>query len=75
MLKLLQKSDVKIPIMTANEHGASIFLLASLIVALEQKGKTIKGQRILIEGAVNHESYSLKYLLECYGADNVMITN
>ena len=75
-MKLLQeKSDVNIPIMTGFEHGQSVFLLANIIVSLERKGKSIKGQTILIEGTENHESVSLKRLLESYGADNVSIKN
>jgi hypothetical protein len=59
-MKLLQDSGVEIPIMTQFEHGQSIFLLSSLIVMLEHKKQTIKGQRIVIDGPVNHESNSLK---------------
>lgn len=60
VMKLLQDSGVKIPIMTEFEHGQSIFLLSSLIVMLEHKKQTIKGQRIVIDGSDNHESNSLK---------------
>lgn len=75
VMELLKQSDVNIPVMTRFEHGQSIYLLGRFISQLEKGQQSIKGLKIVIDGSENHESVSLKQLLESYGADNVSISH